>query len=100
MSGCCILDVGCGSGLYAAELAELGANVIGFDASAKLVKHARQRTGHRADLRVHDVRRPLDRLTDELVEDTWNAGWEVRFGRAPLTAWLPRLAPTGGGESS
>lgn len=135
VSGCRILDVGCGSGLYAAELARRGAHVTGFDSSAKLVQHARQRVGDAADLRVHDLHHPLGWLsddsvdqavmalvvhhladpvpalremhrvlrpggrlvvstvhptadwrqlgggyfTDEMVDDTWNEGWKVRF---------------------
>lgn len=146
-----VLDVGCGSGLYAAELAQRGADVVGFDNSAKLVQHARQRAGSRADLRVHDVRNPLDWLgdesvdraimalvlhhledpvpalrelhrvlkpagrlvvstvhpvadwrqvggsyfTDEMIDDTWNAGWQVRFRRAPLTTWCAEFRDAG-----
>jgi hypothetical protein len=26
-------------------------------------------------------------FTDEMIDDTWNRGWRVRFRRAPLTAW-------------
>jgi SAM-dependent methyltransferase len=146
-----VLDVGCGSGLYAAELAQRGADVVGFDNSAKLVQHARRRAGSRADLRVHDVREPLDWLgdetvdravmalvlhhlddpapalrevhrvlkpegrlvvstvhpvadwrqlggsyfTDEMIDDTWNAGWQVRFRRAPLTTWCAEFRDAG-----
>ena len=151
VAGCRVLDVGCGSGLYAAELAQRGADVVGFDGSAKLVEHARQRVGGVADLRVHDVRNPLDWLadesidravmalvlhhlddpvpalreihrvlktggrlvvstvhpvadwrqlggsyfTDEMIDDTWNLGWEVRFRRAPLTAWCAEFGEAG-----
>jgi len=151
VAGCRVLDVGCGSGLYAAELARLGAEVIGFDSSAKLVEHARQRVRDAADLRVHDVRLPLEWLsdgsvdravmalvihhlddpvpalreihrvlrpggslvvstvhpvadwrqtggsyfTDEMIDDTWNAGWKVRFRRAPLTAWCAEFREAG-----
>lgn len=151
VAGCRILDIGCGSGLYAAELAQRGADVIGFDSSAKLIRHARRRVGSAADLRVHDVRHPLDWLSeesidravmalvlhhlddpvpalrevhrvlrpggrlvistvhpvadwrqmggsyfaDEMIEDTWNAGWKVRFRRAPLTAWCAEFREAG-----
>lgn len=151
VAGCRILDVGCGSGLYGAELAQRGADVVGFDSSAKLVQHARQRLGRAADLRVHDVRDPLDWLrdesidqaimalvlhhlddpapalrevhrvlkpggrlvvstvhpvadwrqvggsyfTDEMIDDTWNEGWKVRFRRAPLTAWCAEFWEAG-----
>lgn len=151
VAGCRILDAGCGSGLYAEELARRGAHVIGFDGSARLVEHARQRLGSAADLRVHDLRDPLDWLsdesidqavmalvlhhlddpvpalrevrrvlrphgrlvvstvhptadwlqlggsyfTDEMVDDTWNADWEVCFRRAPLTAWCAEFREAG-----
>lgn len=146
-----ILDVGCGSGLYAEELVERGAEVIGFDASTRLIDHARKRIGIHADLRVHDLRDPLDWLSDgsiddavmalvlhhledpvfalrevhrvlrpggrlivstvhpiadwrqfggsyfidEWIEDSWNAGWDVRFRRAPLSAWSKDIREAG-----
>jgi SAM-dependent methyltransferase len=146
-----ILDIGCGPGLYAAELVQRGADVVGFDDSVRLARLARQRTGSVADLRVHDVREPLDWLgsesfdaaimalvlhhledpvpalrevhrvlrpggrlvvstvhpvvdwlqlggsyfTDEMTDDTWNAGWKVRFRRAPLTAWCAEFHEAG-----
>jgi SAM-dependent methyltransferase len=151
VDGCRVLDVGCGSGLYAAELVQRGADVVGFDNSSKLVERARERVGSGADLRVHDVRDPLDWLgdrtvdraimalvlhhledpvpalrevhrilkpegrlvvstvhpvadwqqlggsyfTDEMVDDTWNAGWQVRFRRAPLTTWCEEFREAG-----
>jgi SAM-dependent methyltransferase len=151
VDGCRVLDVGCGSGLYAAELAQRGADVVGFDNSPTLVRHARRRTGSRADLRVHDVRDPLDWLgdasvdraimalvlhhlddpvpalrevhrvlkpggrlvvstvhpvadwqqlggsyfTDEMIDDTWNSDWHVRFRRAPLTTWCAEFREAG-----
>lgn len=146
-----VLDVGCGSGLYAEELVRRGAEVIGFDGSGGLVELARQRVGSAADLRVHDLSDPLDWLgdesvddavmalvlhhledpvpalrelrrvlrprgrlvlstvhpyvdwrqlggsyfTDEMVEDTWNDGWQVRFRRAPLTQWCAEFLEAG-----
>ena len=68
VAGARILDVGCGSGLYAAELVRRGADVIGFDSSARLVKHALERVGSLADLRVHDLRDPLNWIDDESVD--------------------------------
>lgn len=59
VAGLRILDVGCGSGLYAEELLARGALVIGFDESDKLLELARERVGDAADLRVHDARLPL-----------------------------------------
>lgn len=146
-----VLDVGCGSGLYAEELVRRGADVVAFDGSAGLVDLARQRVGAPADLRVHDLGDPLDWLedesvddavmalvlhhlkdpvpalreihrvlrphgrlvvstvhpfadwrqlggsyfTDEMVDDTWNDGWKVRFRRAPLTHWCAEFLEAG-----
>ena len=149
--GAVVLDVGCGSGLYAAELVRRGASVIGFDGSAPLIEIARRRVDGSADLRVHDLRDPLGWLadgvadvavmalvihhlddpvpalreihrvlrpggrlvvstvhpyadwrhaggsyfTDEMIEDTWNSGWNVRFRRAPLTTWSEAFLEAG-----
>jgi ubiquinone/menaquinone biosynthesis C-methylase UbiE len=43
VAGKAVLDVGCGEGGYARELARRGAQVTGFDGSARLVEVARQR---------------------------------------------------------
>jgi SAM-dependent methyltransferase len=60
-----VLDVGCGPGLYAEELLARGAEVVGFDESPEMVRLARRRCGDRIDVRVHDLRSPLDWLDDE-----------------------------------
>lgn len=146
-----ILDAGCGSGVYAVELQRRGADVIALDSSVKLVQRARRRTDASADIRVHDLRDPLDWLddgsvddaimalvlhhlddpvptlrelhrvlrpngrlvistvhpmadwrqlggsyfTDEMIDDTWNDGWKVRFRRAPLTTWCAEFLAAG-----
>lgn len=33
--------------------------------------------------------------TDEMVDDTWNDGWKVRFRRAPLTTWCAEFREAG-----
>ncbi|MFB4300142.1 class I SAM-dependent methyltransferase [Actinomadura sp. NTSP31] len=63
-----VFDAACGPGLYAAELQERGARVIGCDASPTLVALARERTGGRADLRVHDLSEPLGWVPDGSVD--------------------------------
>jgi SAM-dependent methyltransferase len=55
-----VLDLGCGAGHLAAELAGRGAHVTGVDGSERLLRHARARLGDDADLRRHDLERPLD----------------------------------------
>ena len=99
VAGSRILDVGCGSGLYAAELVGRGAEVVGFDGSAKLIQHARRRVGDAADLRVHDLSEPLDWLADESIdravmslvlhhlEDPVTALREVHGCSGPAAGW-------------
>jgi SAM-dependent methyltransferase len=48
VAGLRILDAGCGPGFYAQELADRGADVTAFDASAVMVSLARARLGGRA----------------------------------------------------
>jgi SAM-dependent methyltransferase len=62
-----VLDAGCGSGWYAAELAGRGAFVTAVDASEEMIAHARRRFAHpaptdipgRVELKVADLARPL-----------------------------------------
>jgi SAM-dependent methyltransferase len=54
-----ILEAGCGAGPISAILRDRGANVAGFDSSAKMVELARKRLGPDADLRIADLGGPL-----------------------------------------
>lgn len=60
-----VLDAGCGTGVNAAWLAELGADVVGVDATEAAVERARGRLPD--DVRVvhADLTEPLDFLDDE-----------------------------------
>jgi SAM-dependent methyltransferase len=66
-----VLDVGCGSGLLTAWLAEHGATVTAFDGSGEMTALARRRLGEDADIHVADLGRPLtfapDRTFDLVV---------------------------------
>ncbi|UCD45484.1 MAG: methyltransferase domain-containing protein [Candidatus Bathyarchaeota archaeon] len=62
-----VLDAGCGPGAYAERLVEQGAEVVAVDASPKMVMHARERLGDRVEVRLHDLREPLDFLGDGSV---------------------------------
>jgi SAM-dependent methyltransferase len=57
--GCAVLDAGCAAGHHAAWLAERGARVTAIDASAAMVRLARERLGDDARALVHDLREPL-----------------------------------------
>jgi len=59
-----VLDAGCGSGTYSEWLVEQGAEVVGFDASPRMLEHARERLGDSVDLRLHDMTESLDFLGD------------------------------------
>ncbi|WP_242883525.1 class I SAM-dependent methyltransferase [Actinomadura litoris] len=64
VAGLTVFDAACGPGLYARELLDRGARVLGCDASPTFVELARERTGGRADLRVHDLTEPLTWVED------------------------------------
>lgn len=63
-----VLDAGCGPGIYAAELVEREAVVVGCDASPAMVELARAKVGDGADLRVHQLEEPFDWLADSSVD--------------------------------
>lgn len=51
VSGCRVLDVGCGDGGFAVELKKCGAIVVGIDASAEMIDAAKSRSKlHNADI--------------------------------------------------
>jgi SAM-dependent methyltransferase len=59
VAGLDVLDVGCGSGFYAAAMVERGARVTGIEGSESLLRHAEQATSGRATLVRHDLEQPL-----------------------------------------
>jgi SAM-dependent methyltransferase len=59
-----VLDVGCGSGPLSAWLARHGAEVVGFDGSANMVRLAEEQGIERAAFHHADLRQPLDFLAD------------------------------------
>jgi SAM-dependent methyltransferase len=62
-----VLDAACGPGLYAAELARRGAEVVGFDQSPRMVELSRARVAQ-GDFRVHDLGDPIGWLPDGCVD--------------------------------
>jgi SAM-dependent methyltransferase len=64
ISGKSVLDVGCGTGPLSAWLASRGAEVVGFDTSAQMVRIAEERGIERSSFRVADLAQPLSFLTD------------------------------------
>jgi SAM-dependent methyltransferase len=59
VAGARVLDAGCGAGWYTEQLLARDARVTALDESAQMVRHARARVGDAAELRVHDLSRPL-----------------------------------------
>ncbi|WP_161937843.1 class I SAM-dependent methyltransferase [Serinicoccus chungangensis] len=68
IAGACVLDAGCGSGLYAEELLRRGAEVIAIDGSRRLLDIARDRLGDQVKWRHHDLSEPLEWLPDRSVD--------------------------------
>lgn len=60
VDGSRVLDAGCGSGVYSARLARLGADVLGVDFSPEMLAQARRRHGDSATFRETDLRTGLD----------------------------------------
>jgi SAM-dependent methyltransferase len=102
-----VLDAACGPGLYAAELARRGAQVVGFDHSPRMVELSRARV-RQGKFLVHDLGDPIDWLPDgsvdlvlcalaiEYVDDRVAALSELRRVLRPDGALvLSRLHPTG-----
>lgn len=68
IAGAKVLDLGCGSGVYALWLADRGAEVTGLDLSPVMVALAREKAGARAaslDLGIADIGRSLPFGDDE-----------------------------------
>jgi len=63
-----VLDAGCGSGSYTEWFIENGAEVVSVDGSPRMLENALRRLGERADIRLHDLRRPLDFLENNSVD--------------------------------
>lgn len=65
VAGLRVLDLGCGPGLYAAELASRGATIVGIDESREMVRLAAERVPPPAQFRAHDLNQRIDWLEDE-----------------------------------
>ncbi|OVE84560.1 class I SAM-dependent methyltransferase [Natronolimnobius baerhuensis] len=63
-----VLDAGCGDGHYAATLAERGGDVLGVDASAEMVRVARERYGDEANFRRADLTESLSSIDDNAMD--------------------------------
>ncbi|MGB9736974.1 class I SAM-dependent methyltransferase [Chloroflexus sp.] len=57
--GKCVLDAGCGPGIYSELLLDRGAEVVAVDANPKMVRLAQQRLQDRAQVFQADLGQPL-----------------------------------------
>jgi SAM-dependent methyltransferase len=64
VEGRCVLDAGCGPGVYAEWLVERGAEVVALDVSPTMIRLAQERLRGRARLIQADLGRGLDGLAD------------------------------------
>jgi 2-polyprenyl-3-methyl-5-hydroxy-6-metoxy-1,4-benzoquinol methylase len=85
--GASVLDVGCGEGRFAAELARAGARVVGIDVAEEPLRRARARHPE-LDLRLVEPEGPW-RLDDASFDVVW-AG-EVIEHVADTAAWLSQV---------
>lgn len=92
-----VLDAGCGPGIYAEALVDRGAEVVGFDASEKMVALAREKLRGRAEVFRANLENPLDRLEDasfDLAVSALAMDY-VRDWRPPLSEFRRVLKPGG-----
>ena len=82
-----VLDVGCAEGLFTAELARAGADVVGVDVAEEPLRRARARHPE-LDLRLVDEQEPWG-LEDASFDAVW-AG-EVIEHVADTAAWLSQV---------
>ncbi|QXJ25695.1 methyltransferase domain-containing protein [Actinomadura graeca] len=88
LAGRRVLEAGCAGGGLTRWLADQGAaRVVALDASPTLVARARERLGGRAEVRVHDLRRPLDFLGGASI-DVVVSSLTLHY----LEDWVPALA--------
>ncbi len=62
--GRAVLDAACGPGFYLEELLASGAEVVGCDASPRMVELAHRRAGDGVELHVHTLGEPFDWVAD------------------------------------
>jgi len=94
LSGQLVLDIGCGVGDQAADLAARGARVIGLDVNAELIDLARSRHAASADFICGDVR---DFESAAEVDGIWSSFSAAYFSdlAGALRSWQRYLKPGG-----
>jgi ubiquinone/menaquinone biosynthesis C-methylase UbiE len=64
VTGCCVLDIGCGAGPLTNWLVDHGAIVTAMDVSSEMLRLAKQRVGDRAAFILADAAEPLSFASD------------------------------------
>lgn len=95
LDGRTVLDLGCGVGDQAAELAARGARVIGIDANEELLREAESRRIPGAEFRRADLREPLP--PGIAADGLWCSFAAAYFPdlSAALASWAGGLRPGG-----
>ena len=91
-----VLDVGCGSGFYAAAMADRGATVTGIDGSAEMVRIARRVVGERGTFVEHDLEQPLPLPDASFDLAVMALVYHHVYARQQLLAELRRVLRPGG----
>ena len=79
-----VLEAGCGGGVLTEWLVDQGATVTAFDISEKMINHAKQRLGDKAEVLVADLTQPLSFVKDNSV-DMIVASLVLHY----ISNWLP-----------
>jgi SAM-dependent methyltransferase len=88
-----VLDLGCGVGDQAAELADRGARVIGIDLNEELLSEARSKGIPDAEFRAGDLRVPLDvGVPADGIWSSFAAAYFTDFAGV-LEGWAGALKP-------
>ncbi|MCK4410428.1 MAG: GNAT family N-acetyltransferase [Candidatus Eisenbacteria sp.] len=74
VSGLRVLDAGCGPGVMVEWFLTQGAEVVGVDVSANMLKLTRQRVGDAAVLHVADLEQPMPFLADSSFDVILSSG--------------------------
>jgi SAM-dependent methyltransferase len=95
LAGQTVLDLGCGIGDQAAELARRGARVIGIDMNEELLHEARSRVLENVEFRFGDLHDLPD--VGVLADGIWCSFAAAYFIDLPkvLTSWARQLRPGG-----
>ena len=97
VGGIRVLDAGCGPGIYAEILADRGAEIVGYDASEKMVELAKERLCGRAEFFRANLEAAWDLLEDTSFDLALSALAMdyVRDWSGPLSEFCRVLRPGG-----